>query len=311
MPGCLGHELDSIGTYQIGLIDAVNSLMIRWYEEHPPCLNYNTMIDDLTLKQQCEIEGDENGFNELYKCVSAQQLIAYFSDITYSINMSIASYGERMDHPTVLDFLHLCLSHLTPTLIKIDDQLILMANESLAHFKTEEVGYLIGEITIITLFMRVYMTILKKYYSCYEILISIMSHVSPINLISNKELMNRSSDGNTKSNLTICSIIQKLSYCILLVNISGIIEVVNPSVTILLGYTPEQLFGYMPVCEEYMTCIADNELKNPCVITILGKHGNSSTGIISFVMILRDESVLVQQQSDAEKAKKRSKSLLN
>lgn len=121
--------------------------------------------------------------------------------------------------------------------------------------------------------------------------------------------MNRSSDGNTKSNLTICSIIQKLSDCILLVNISGIIEVVNPSVTILLGYTPEQLFGYMPVCEEHTIYIADNELKNPCVITILEKHGNSSTEITSFVVILRDESVLVQQQSDAEKAKKRSKSL--
>lgn len=126
------------------------------------------------MKQQCEIEGDDKGFNELYKCVSAQQLIDYFKDITYSINMSIASYGERMDHPTALDFLHLYLSQLTPTLIKIDDQLTLMANESLAHFKTDDVGYLIGEITIITLFMLVYMTILKKYDSCYEILISIM-----------------------------------------------------------------------------------------------------------------------------------------
>lgn len=170
-------------------------------------------------------------------------------------------------------------------------------------------------------------------------MIVLMRRVSPIEMVGNKELMkylmNRNTDNSATSNIVALSVIQRSSNCIILANLNGLIEVVNPSVTGLLGYTPEQLLGRTvisifsdeeqskignqinlilnnessPIFESHTTCISDNEMTYPCEITILGMRNNFGE-VKSFVFILRDESQFVQQQEIAEEAKRRSETLL-
>jgi PAS domain S-box-containing protein len=131
------------------------------------------------------------------------------------------------------------------------------------------------------------------------------------------------------------NVIRSSSDGVSLITHSGIIEFVNPALSKIFGYTPEQLLGQqMSVifCEEdrpkvenqvtlmaskqsgttfedHYVCVSDTEAQIPCFVTILAMQ-NSRGIVTSLVLIFRDESVLRQQQEEAEKAKIRSESLL-
>jgi PAS domain S-box-containing protein len=112
---------------------------------------------------------------------------------------------------------------------------------------------------------------------------------------------------------------------------------INPAVTELLGYSPEQLLG-QPLAslvaaddddgaakleqqmklmadrqsaatyEGHVTCLTDDDTEIPCLLNLLALfHGDD---VSAFVAILRDESALLQQQQEAEVAKRQSETLL-
>jgi len=139
------------------------------------------------------------------------------------------------------------------------------------------------------------------------------------------------------------NVIHNATDAIFCTSLYGVVEIVNTSVTTLLGYTPEQLLG-QPISsffppemantlttqldlmksgqssefyEDHMQCLSDHETIIPCHITCLGMKNNgsiksnSSKGEIeSFAIILRDETELLQHQKEAEEAKSQSEKLL-
>jgi class 3 adenylate cyclase len=63
-----------------------------------------------------------------------------------------------------------------------------------------------------------------------------------------------------------------------------------------------------PLFEGHTTCITDDEKEIPCSISLLAIFDGEEMS--SFVAILKDESLLLQQQREAETAKKQSETLL-
>jgi PAS domain S-box-containing protein len=122
--------------------------------------------------------------------------------------------------------------------------------------------------------------------------------------------------------------------CVICTNANGVVDLMNPSVTKAFGFSPEQLLGQSiaslmpgehgekieqqlklmaerqcaPVFEGHTVCVADDEMEIPCWISLLAIFNGDD--IAAFVAIIRDETELLQQQEEAEAAKKQSETLL-
>lgn len=174
----------------------------------------------------------------------------------------------------------------------------------------------------------------------YKVTLSLTKHIHPMQILSNKKLTNLLlNKGNAKKSegLTVeHSIIQNSEDAILSCPMSGVIEIYNTGTTEILGYTPEQLLGQQisnlftdaekEDVEKQMELIksrqsalsyegrtvsvSDHETEVPCHLTILGMVNNRNRNIESFIVILRDESLLVSQQKEAEEAKAKSEMFL-
>lgn len=115
-----------------------------------------------------------------------------------------------------------------------------------------------------------------------------------------------------------------------------IIEIVNLAITQSFGYTPEQLLGQTftiilsegqkeeishqltlmrlgQITDQYeghTVCITDSNDEIPCTITILGMRRSANEELNNYVIVLRDETLLLKQQHEAEEAKAKSEELL-
>ncbi|OHS96697.1 hypothetical protein TRFO_09863 [Tritrichomonas foetus] len=117
------------------------------------------------------------------------------------------------------------------------------------------------------------------------------------------------------------------------------IEMVNPAVTTLFGYSPDQLLGqhiniilkseenqeiyknlHLIQCGESSTtsfqihsqCVNDSDLNVSCLLNVIGiiNEKDHNKEISSYILILTDETLLLKQQYEAEKAKEESAKLL-
>ena len=148
--------------------------------------------------------------------------------------------------------------------------------------------------------------------------------------------MNQNNTIKNRFESTSSSIIRNASDAVFFTGMTGIIEHVNRGATQILGYTPEQILGQdisvifvererdnirnqihlmmnkqsSANFEDHVTCMSDNEAEIPCNLIILGMKQENKDSIDSFVIILRNEIELIEQQEKAQQAKKKSEDLL-
>jgi PAS domain S-box-containing protein len=129
-------------------------------------------------------------------------------------------------------------------------------------------------------------------------------------------------------------IIHDSQNCIICLGPDGAVNLINPSVTKVFGYTPEQVLG-LPLTtlmipedadkteaqirlmgehqaaslfEGHTVCLSDSSVEIRCRISLLAIF--SGDEVSSYVAVLKDESALIAQQKQAEGAKQQSETLL-
>jgi len=168
----------------------------------------------------------------------------------------------------------------------------------------------------------------------------LLKHAPPLALVNSKQIMHLllNKRSNHKENInSVEQVILKDSHDgIMCTGQNGVIEVCNPAVTELFGFTPEQLLG-QPITtlfeqseaseiekqmdlmrtgqsteyyQGHTKCVTDHETTVPVKITILALTGSRSNNIESFALFLRDETLVIQHQEEAEQAKAQSEKLL-
>jgi PAS domain S-box-containing protein len=170
--------------------------------------------------------------------------------------------------------------------------------------------------------------------------LQLLQRLSPYSLISNiplfRYLFHPKSDKFVRNSSIYSTVIQNFTDAIFCLNINETIETVNPSVTSLLLYNPEQLLGQhisivLPqeqsenistqmslmregqsslLFEDYSQALTEYGTLIPVHILLLEMTGNSESKPKSFVLILRDESQLQFQMKKAQEAKTQSEELL-
>jgi PAS domain S-box-containing protein len=150
-------------------------------------------------------------------------------------------------------------------------------------------------------------------------------------------LLNKAPEKDESKMTASKSVIINTKDAVVCMNRSESIEVVNKSVSSLFGYTPEQLLGPPLSCilanesnsklyeqialmrndeapltlQTHCVGVTDDEQNIPVSCTVLGiPLDEKSKAAQSFVVILRDETELLQQRQTAEQAKRQSEDLL-
>lgn len=81
----------------------------------------------------------------------------------------------------------------------------------------------------------------------YDVVLTLLRRVNPISIAASQELIDYILDKNATQNSMTMSTAQAIIFnstdAILFLGTNGIVDILNPSVTTMFGYTPEQLLG--------------------------------------------------------------------
>lgn len=308
----------------------------------PSVAGVDQQIDDLFLKENCPMLFYNATYHDMYRCASSQQLFAFFMNTVTTVENQIDSYNGVMKDEVPITIFHLSSNHLIPELNRIDNRFIELEDAFSNDFFMKHLLFLIFEIVVAILIIVMETSSLRFLQHYYSLALSFMRRVNPIKLVANEDIVNYLFEMNKKDNTGIVStdqgIIHNTSDSVLCLDLNFIIEIMNPAVTSSFGYSPEQMLGQSvltiflddaresilqqlqlmvnkqsgPVYEGHTACLTDNNTTVFCAITILAMtdSGEKDDEITSFVMLLRDETQLLEQQEQAERAKKQSEQLL-
>lgn len=335
------ENLKNLIEKDLKLLDEATTDMLQDSKDYPSPIGISDIIDKYTLQGSCEMNKNISSFHEQYRCGSLQNLLAFFLNIVDQVIVKLDQYSGYINGEIPSQIVHLANNHLIPLLINIDDSWSVVGTDFQTAYMTNHILFFVIELVIeaLTLLLSYYLMIVLN--DSYIIVLTLLRRVNPVSVAASPELINYLLDKSTTQNSMTMSTSQAIIFnstdSVLFLGTNGVVDILNPSVTTMFGYTPEQLLGQSVVTvfdedsksksqieqqielmknhqsaltyEDHTVCISDRDEKIPCCITIIGIV-NADNEIESFVIILRDESELIAQQKQAEEAKKTSESLL-
>ena len=296
-------------------------------------------VNQIHVSERCT-PPESSSLHDTYQCASANQQFAFLIDYYTDIVNQRDSYNGEISSSKVLNALHLSLEHLTPSYYQVKEIVYKLVASEIEYLDTLFIIIIaiiividIASIIAIIFCMNTQRTTLRA-------LFSIIKHLSPVHIIASKEIMDfllRRSDREDDKSMSIAqSIIHNADDAIFCTSINGIIEVVNSSVSSILGYTPDQLLGQQvtnfftkeseekiakqlelmsegqsaTVYDSHVACVSDSGATVNFHATVIGMKSEGSKDISSFVFVLTDETESLKQQQEAEEAKAKSEKLL-
>jgi guanylate cyclase len=300
-------------------------------------IGWNDGIDALTISPQCP-EESKTSYHEMYRCASAMQLINFLRNSIVSAMINTTLYKGIVGTNEIGELIHLLDAHLIPLLIRIDDLYQELVISQRSSFVQGHILYFVGEALLLVVLFALITWYCQTINGCYDVLLALMRRVSPAQILAfpplEEYLLNKSSTKRRVGMSPDEKIIDTSLDCVICTNPSGLVDLINPTVTKTFGFNPEQLLGQslaslMPgehgekidqqlrlmadhqsasVFEGHTVCTADDDTEIPCWISLLALFNGDE--VSAFVAIIRDETELIRQQEEAEKAKQQSETLL-
>jgi len=330
----------SLARSSVTYIDIFNKELFEGTVNQDPVSGHDLLLDKINSYDSCDPTILHSNLFDYYKCTSLNQRIGVFSTIIVEILQRISRYNGSLSFQDMSYALNLVGSFLLPNLEKFDDRI-----EELQYSYIQNLlqwSYLYGFLSIILLVIWGYgfISLSNTYASSFQVILFLLKRLSPCNIVNNRKLMslilNKENTVKKLEQSISGSIIQTCNDSIICLGANNVIDMVNPSVSMLLGYTPEQMLGQSislflktetdtkivnqlalmkegqstSIYSDHIICINDSNSEIPCGITILGMKNQEKEAINSFVIILKDEGQIIKQQTECEIAKEKSESLL-
>jgi len=315
-------------------------MLLNDQDGHVSILGHDDWLDDYILKERCTPSVVNTTLHDMYYCASLNQLHTFFTNMLAEARTNIKYFEGKIQGELVFNILHIAFHHFIPDINVVNQRL----NNIIDSFEQEYtiiivLLYAIGIIFVIGAFFMS-QSFLSMIDSSYQSALMILRRAPPISVACNHDLidylMNQNNTIKNRFESTSSSIIRNASDAVFFTGMTGIIEHVNRGATQILGYTPEQILGQdisvifvererdnirnqihlmmnkqsSANFEDHVTCMSDNEAEIPCNLIILGMKQENKDSIDSFVIILRNEIELIEQQEKAQQAKKKSEDLL-
>jgi PAS domain S-box-containing protein len=233
---------------------------------------------------------------------------------------------------------HLLDRHMVPVSFAIAAAFRRLELEFADRFETDHLMYFGLELAIIVVQGIAIIFFIVTIGSCYDVLICLVRRVSPFSILASAPLsaylLNKTKHEELVGTSPEERIIHDSHNCIICLDRNGGVELTNPSVAKVFGYTPEQVLGLplttlmtsdagekieaqirlmadrqaAPLFEDHTVCLSDSGVEIHCSISILAIFQGDE--VSSYVAVLKDESALISQQKEAESAKRQSETLL-
>ncbi|EAX87786.1 Adenylate and Guanylate cyclase catalytic domain containing protein [Trichomonas vaginalis G3] len=319
------------------LVDADMNLT-QGTEDSPACNGFDRELDEYNIiDQQARPKiGDPHDF---YSKTSIHQQIEVYNEFIRILSDDALKMNEPITKFYMANSLHIVNAHMWMRLMNVTKRMIKLAEIEYTNL----VQSIIIMAVVVVLLIISFICVMVFYYinrlSTYKASLFVLRRFHPLTLINNKlfaKFFLKSKDLSHNEHLTVDgSIIHNVNDAIFCTSYFGTVETVNTSVSTLLGYTPEQILGQSvnsffstqdeeklqtklemmkngqssTFVEEDMTVVSDSAKEIPCHVTIIGMKNNNGD-LNSFVIILRDQTALVNQMKQAEDAKAKSEKLL-
>ncbi|OHS93111.1 Adenylate and Guanylate cyclase catalytic domain containing protein [Tritrichomonas foetus] len=326
-------------TNSLNSLRSYNENLLQGTETMEPCYNADDLLDEYNIRDACTDKEGKYSLHNLIKCASANQVISVFADIVQEILLTPNKFNGSIDDATTITLVHLCNVHLWKRLDLSLARIVELGSIQYSTMMSTLTTYLIVGmiVSLITFALSLYTQ--KRMEMTFNTIKILIKKLPPLQIVNNKALLNlllnRESIKKEDEVSVNSSIVRSNLDGIFCTGISGVVEIVNPAVSTILGYTPEQLFG-QPIevffndkeaeklnkqmtlmrngqsantFEDHTVSVTDSGNEVPCHLTILGMT-NSHDAVESFVIILRDETELLNNQREAELAKQQSENLL-
>ena len=315
-----------------------NDDLLYGTDDSEPCTGYDDELDNLNIVDGTS-EEEKLDVHALYAKSCINQQISMFSEFVSSIISSLNN-SESVNADQFANLFHLTNSHMFTKLFQVTKRLSDLASVEYDDIVDEMIYISIGNIVLVLIFILFVYIYYINWKSTYKASLFVLKRIAPAALINNKfftvEFLNDKEKSNEAQLSVAGNIIHNAKDAIFCTNIHGVVEIVNNSATNLLEYTPEQLLGQpapaffipndeekinqqlelmrsgqsSPYYEDTFTAVSDASQSIPCLVTILGMKSSGGGDVNSFVIIIRDQTVLVAQQKQAEEAKAQSEKLL-
>ncbi|EAY02213.1 Adenylate and Guanylate cyclase catalytic domain containing protein [Trichomonas vaginalis G3] len=318
---------------------SVNHDLIQGTQDSPACNGFDSILDNENFVDNVINDTSNLDIHSIYENSSINSQLKVFYDYVSTTSREFTT-STAISKVPYAHSVHLLSYHLSPKMLKVTTRLKELADVTYNKL------VLTNALLIIPLFVLVivFAILVSVYYNLrrdtYNTSLYILKRINPVSLVNNKLFSNRflkHANESTSDNKTVSgNIIYNSQDAIFFTNSHGIVEIVNPAATTLLGYTPEQTLGQSvsvffvqddenkvhtqmemilkgqasPFFEDDVTAVTDSCQYMPCKMTIIGVKSPNSSEIKSFVLLLRDQTVLIEQQKQAELAKANSEKLL-
>jgi class 3 adenylate cyclase len=305
-----------------------------------PLSGFDEEYDNFVLEELCSINYSERNTHMQYRCVSLNSAYSLaFSFIDAIVKSEEIKGRKDLNEAQFLNLFHLINSHILIRSRKVSDLINNLAEKEIISYQNLLIQILIVVI-IFSIIAFIFMLRVPFFYdNAYSGAKSLLRRLPPEAVIHNMNLHNyilsQSSSSKQQMSLGQTIIYESLSP-ILIVGVTQHIESANPAVTKTLGFRPEELIGQplssiiceadqeninrfltllrlgesRDFCLESINCVTDANILVPTSMTILGMRKSSQADLNSFVILLRDETILQSQQKEVEEAKQKSEELL-
>lgn len=317
-----------------------HTAMVRGSGQWGAMYGFDIILTRINYQESCELSTPAKSFHDTYQCASADRLVATVIDLATPILEFAAVRNTTSDmFDSFYELMHLMNSHLWYKFVDTSTRLVTVAQNSYESLVSVSMLFLfIGIIVSIIIFLGG-IVLYASMISTYRAVLAQIKHIPPYILVSNKDLKNFLLEkGDEKTSVVSLSrnILHDMLDATLCVSHSGVVEMVNPAVTKVLGFTPEQVLGqsiFTIFCEEdvegiwnhmniimdrqngsvyedHVECLNDNGDLLPVHLTLIAIQYDQNVQNCNFVFILHNEADLIQRQKTAEEAKLKSENLL-
>lgn len=305
-----------------------------------PLRGYDEEYDNFVLTESCNLDYNEKDLHMQYRCASLES--AYYmviSLVDIIVKSDEAPSSSDLNKTLFLNLFHLINSHVLIRSRKASDIINHVSEKQISSYQNLLIIILIIAIiiSIIVFILMLYIPFL--YDDAYSVAKSLLRKLPPEAVINNINLHNyilfQISSSTHFMSLGEKIIHESLSP-ILIVGRSQHIESANSAVSQTLGFRPEELIGQPfssiiceedqenvnrlltlmrlgesgDFCQETINCVTDANELVPTSMTILGMRKSAQAELNSYVILLRDETILQSQQLEVEEAKRKSEALL-
>lgn len=319
------------------LVKADNNL-VNGYGAYPPCQGYDDELDQLNIYNQ-EIPENVSEPAEYYSKLCIHSEIDTLIHYIHQIQAESFMRGE-LSVTNVGNALYLSNYILFMKCVNVCKRIMELGQLEYSKLIKNLIILCVFTIIALFLFIMLMLTYLFNRSITYKAGLMLIKRFSPYALLNNKlfgEVFLKGKGANKNEKLSIeGSIIKNANDPIFCTNINGTVEIINNITSSILGYTPEQILGQhvasffvtkdqdtlmqklemmrsgqaSAYADEDLVAVTDSLSEIPVHVTIIGMKKESETNVNSFVIILRDQTNLVNQKKAAEEAKAKSEKLL-